>query len=71
MSDYELTGRKLDPVHVGSVLKELLEDYDISQSSLALHIGVTYPTLNDLCNEKKIFQPRWLLGWGGHLKNGV
>ncbi len=53
MSEYELTGKKLDAVHVGSVLKELLDDYEISQSSLALQIGVTYPTLNDLCNEKK------------------
>ena len=49
----ELTERRLNPVHIGYILKKLLEDYGISQNSLALHIRVTYTTLNDLCNGRK------------------
>ena len=48
-----LTGRKINPLHVGSVLKEILEDYGISQNALAKHINVDYVKVNEICNEKR------------------
>ena len=57
-----LTGRKLHmtripknrpSVHPGLVLQDELEEIGLSQSALALHIGVLPKTINEICRGKR------------------
>ena len=40
-------------IHPGEVLKDELEETDISQSALAKHIGVLPKTINEICRGKR------------------
>lgn len=41
------------PVHPGLVLQDELEEIGISQSALAMHVGVLPKTVNEICNGKR------------------
>ena len=41
------------PVHPGEVLKDELEEIEITQSALAKHIGVLPKTINEICRGKR------------------
>jgi len=41
------------PVHPGEVLRDELDELEISQSSLAEHIGVLPKTINEICRGKR------------------
>ncbi len=45
--------RRIEPLHVGFVLKEILHDYEITQSALAKHLNIDYVKINEICNEKR------------------
>ena len=47
----------LTPIHPGEVLKDELEELDISQSQFAKHIGVLPKTINELINGKRGISP--------------
>jgi plasmid maintenance system antidote protein VapI len=38
------------PVHPGEVLKDELEEIELTQSALAKHIGVLPKTINEICH---------------------
>ncbi len=41
------------PVHPGEVLKDELEEIELTQSALAKHIGVLPKTINEICRGKR------------------
>ena len=41
------------PVHPGEVLKDELDEIDLTQSALAKHIGVLPKTINEICRGKR------------------
>jgi len=41
------------PVHPGEVLKDELDEIELSQSALAKHIGVLPKTINEICRGKR------------------
>ena len=41
------------PIHPGLVLQDEIETLGISQSALALHIGVLPKTINEICKGKR------------------
>ena len=41
------------PVHPGEVLKDELEEIELTQSALADHIGVLPKTINEICRGKR------------------
>jgi addiction module HigA family antidote len=41
------------PVHPGEVLKDELDEIDLTQSALAKHIGVLPKTINEICRAKR------------------
>lgn len=41
------------PIHPGEVLKDELEEADLTQSGLAKHIGVLPKTINEICRGKR------------------
>jgi addiction module HigA family antidote len=41
------------PVHPGDVLRDELEEIDLTQSALAKHIGVLPKTINEICRHKR------------------
>ncbi len=41
------------PVHPGLVLEDELKEIGVSQSALALHIGVLPKTINEICRGKR------------------
>lgn len=41
------------PIHPGLVLQDELDEIGVSQSSLALHIGVLPKTINEICRGKR------------------
>ena len=43
----------ITPVHPGEVLKDELEELEISQTALAQHIGVLPKTINEICRGKR------------------
>lgn len=43
----------IPPVHPGEVLQNELEELQISQSTLATHIGVLPKTINEICRGKR------------------
>lgn len=43
----------ITPVHPGKVLKDELEELDLSQTDLAKHIGVLPKTVNEICRIKR------------------
>ena len=45
--------KHITPVHPGEVLKDELEEMDLSQSSLAEHIRVLPKTINEICRGKR------------------
>lgn len=46
-------GYSYSPVHPGELLKEELEQRQISQKSLAQQMGIPYTALNDILNERR------------------
>ena len=48
MSEMHIT-----PVHPGEVLKDELEEIELSQTVLAKHIGVLPKTINEICRGKR------------------
>ena len=40
-------------IHPGEVLKDELEEIDLTQSALAKHIGVLSKTINEICRGKR------------------
>ena len=45
--------KHITPVHPGEVLKDELEEMELSQSALAEHIGVLPKTINEICRQKR------------------
>ncbi len=43
----------ITPVHPGDVLRDELEEIDLTQSALAKHIGVLPKTINEICRYKR------------------
>lgn len=43
----------MTPIHPGDVLKDELEEIGISQSELAVQIGVLPKTINEICNRRR------------------
>ena len=41
------------PVHPGEVLKDELDELNLSQTDLAKHIGVLSKTINEICQGKR------------------
>jgi antitoxin HigA-1 len=41
------------PVHPGEVLKDELDEIELTQSALAKHIGVLPKTINEICRGKR------------------
>lgn len=41
------------PIHPGEVLKDELENLNLTQSALAEHIGVLPKTINEICRGKR------------------
>lgn len=41
------------PVHPGKVLKDELDELNLSQTDLAKHIGVLPKTINEICRGKR------------------
>ncbi len=41
------------PVHPGDVLRDEIEEIDLTQSALAKHIGVLPKTINEICRCKR------------------
>ena len=44
---------RLKAVHPGAILKEELECREISQSQVSRDLNVSFPTINEICNEKR------------------
>lgn len=42
--------RKVQPVHPGAVIADVLEELDITQTELAQHIGVSRRSINQIIN---------------------
>jgi addiction module HigA family antidote len=51
----EISMRKahITPVHPGEVLKDELEEIELTQTALANHIGVLPKTINEICRGKR------------------
>ena len=47
----------ITPIHPGLVLQDELEEIGISQSALAVHIGVLPKTVNEICKGKRGISP--------------
>lgn len=43
----------ITPVHPGEVLKDELDEIEITQTDLAKHIGVLPKTINEICRGKR------------------
>lgn len=43
----------ITPVHPGEVLKDELEEIGLTQTALAVHIGVLPKTINEICRGKR------------------
>lgn len=43
----------ITPVHPGDVLKDELEEIELTQTALAHHIGVLPRTINEICRGKR------------------
>lgn len=43
----------ITPVHPGEVLKDELEEIELTQTALANHIGVLPKTINEICRGKR------------------
>ena len=43
----------ITPVHPGEVLKDELEEIELTQTALAKHIGVLPKTINEICRGKR------------------
>ncbi len=48
MSELHIT-----PIHPGEILKDELEEIELSQTALAKHIGVLPKTINEICRGKR------------------
>lgn len=48
-----MTKDHVTPVHPGEVLKDELEEIELTQSALAEHIGVLPKTINEICRGKR------------------
>ena len=46
-------GNHTTPIHPGLVLQDELEEIGLSQSALAVHIGVLPKTINEICRGKR------------------
>ena len=46
-------GNHTTPIHPGLVLLDELEEIGLSQSALAVHIGVLPKTINEICRGKR------------------
>ncbi len=46
-------GMHITPIHPGEVLKDELEEIELSQTKLAKHIGVLPKTINEICRGKR------------------
>ncbi len=44
-----MSGMHITPVHPGEVLKDELEEIEVSQSALARHINVSLGIIDDIC----------------------
>jgi len=45
------------PVHPGEVLKDELEEIELTQTALAHHIGVLPKTINEICRGRRGISP--------------
>ncbi len=45
--------KHITPVHPGLVLRDELEEIEVSQTALAEHIGVLPKTINEICRQKR------------------
>ncbi|MFO7599858.1 MAG: HigA family addiction module antitoxin [Candidatus Desulfacyla sp.] len=45
------------PVHPGEVLRDELEEIELTQSALAYHIGVLPKTINQICRGRRGISP--------------
>jgi len=45
------------PVHPGEVLKDELEEIELTQTALAHHIGVLPKTINEICRGRRGLSP--------------
>jgi addiction module HigA family antidote len=46
-------GHTTTPVHPGEVLRDELEEIELTQTALASHIGVLPKTINEICRGKR------------------
>ncbi len=47
------------PVHPGEVIRDELEELNLTQSALAKHIGVLPKTINEICRGKEVSVQKW------------
>ena len=52
-----MTNGHTTPVHPGEVLKDELEETQLTQSALAHHIGVLPKTINEICRGRRGISP--------------
>jgi len=52
-----MTNGHTTPVHPGEVLKDELEQTELTQSALAHHIGVLPKTINEICRGRRGISP--------------
>jgi len=52
-----MTNGHTTPVHPGEVLKDELEEIELTQTALAHHIGVLPKTINEICGGRRGISP--------------
>lgn len=52
-----LTARRPIAVHPGEILQELLEEHDLTQTTLAAHLGMPHSKINEICRGKRGISP--------------
>ena len=45
------------PIHPGEVLQEILDQNDLTQSALAVHLGMRQSKINEICRGKRGVTP--------------
>ena len=53
--------RERPPTHPGEILREILEDENLTQTRLAKEIGVSFRAVNELINGKRRITPEMAL----------
>jgi addiction module HigA family antidote len=51
--EFDMKKQHVTPIHPGEVLRDELENLNLTQSALAHHIGVLPKTINEICRGRR------------------